>query len=166
MVEEKKFQSYKVTAYVHEILGDCPMVFLGDKLVFDSMLYLDESKISGEKLFEKRLVICPWIIVGLFPFILAMNNGVSAVDLGISKGGEDGYAQCAAWGPPECVHGVVFRLHPEPIEKGFIDRFYEYEAKTGWLAIPDYYHKYATPAQKEAWKKDWRKVAETLKLKV
>jgi len=168
MVEEnRKYQSCKVTVYVHEIIGYCPMVSLGDKLVFDDMLYLDESKISKEKLFEKRLLICPWIIYGIFPFVLAMCKGISARELGIAKGGEDGYAQCEAWGVPECHAKVVFRLHPEPIEKGFTDRFYEHCAKIGWLAIPDnYIEKYATSDQKKAWKENWRKVAKVLKLKV
>jgi len=163
---ERKYQSYKVTVYVHEVTGYCPMVSLGDKLVFDNMLYLDESKISGEKLFEKRTLICPWVIYNMFPFVLAMCFGVSAVELGIAKSGEDGYAQCQAWGAPECHAKVVFRLHPEPIETGFTDRFYAHCGEIGWLPIPPYYHKYATPAQKEAWKENWRKVAETLKLKV
>ena len=86
--EEKEYQSHKVTVFVHEILGYCPMVSLGDKLVFDDMLYLDESKISTENLFERRALICPWIIYQVFPFVLAMCKGITPVDLGIAKDGE------------------------------------------------------------------------------
>ncbi len=153
----------KVTVYTHKIYGCCPISVEGDKLVFDCMLYLDECKISSDlpKYFEGRPQICTPALSSMFPFVTAMSFGVSAIDLGIAESGEDGYVMCAAWGPPICEASVIFRLHPEPIEKGWIDRYYKHLAKLGHVNIPTFYfEKFASPetkANREKQVEEWRK---------
>jgi uncharacterized repeat protein (TIGR04076 family) len=131
----------KVSVYVDKVYGCCPIVVEGDKLVFDGALRLDECEISSDapNYFEGRPQLCSWALHSLFHYVVAMCYGVSAVELGISKGGEDGYVMCPAWGPPTCEAAVIWRLHPEPIPVGFVDRFYTHLAKLGHYAVPDYY---------------------------
>ena len=142
----------KVTVYVHKVNGCCPIAVEGDKLVYDLMLYLEESEISSDlpNYFEGRQ-ICTVAHDSYNRYVKPMCFGVSAVDLGISKGGDDGYVMCPAWGPPTCEAAVIFRLHPEPIEKGWIDRWYEHLAKVGHVSVPTFYFdKFASDETKKA----------------
>jgi uncharacterized repeat protein (TIGR04076 family) len=137
---------------VHRVYGCCPIAVEGDKLVFDIQLQLDECKISSglPGYFEGRPQICSVAFRSIYPYAVAMSFGVSATDLGIAKSGEDGYVLCPAWGPPTCEAAVVFRLHPEPIEKGWIDRFYEHLAKAGHVSVPTFYfERFASKETKE-----------------
>lgn len=141
----------KVTVTIDRVNGACPIVVEGDKFVFDLMLYLDESQISSHlpNYFEGKQ-ICTVAMQAFYRYVKPMCFGVSAVDLGIAKKGEDGFVMCAAWGPPTCEAAVIFKLHPEPIEKGWIDRWYEYLAKVGHVSVPTFYFdKFATKETKE-----------------
>jgi len=162
MGEEKpKFK--KIHVYVEEVYGYCPVVALGDKLVFDPFLRLDECEISSDQegYLDNRPIICPWVVHSLFHYVIAMSYGVSAVDLGIAKEGEDGYVICPAWGPPTCEALVIFKLHPEPVEKGGVDHFYEYLAKRGYPFVPEaFLEKFAPPEAKSLREKmvsEWEK---------
>ena len=152
----------KVTVYTHRIYGSCPINVEGDKLVYDLALYLNECKISSDlpKYFEEPQ-ICSIALKTIYPYAMAMCFGVSAIDLGIAESGEDGYVMCGAWGPPTCEAAVIFRLHPEPIEKGWLDRWYEHLAKVGHVSVPTFYfEKFASPeakANREKKIEEWRK---------
>jgi|YelNatPaOPRAMG01_1025707.scaffolds.fasta_scaffold00468_21 hypothetical protein len=95
--------------------------------------------------------------------MMAMCLGVSAVDMGIAKSGKDGYVICPAWGPPTCEALVIFRLHPDPVEKGGLDAWYELLARRGHVAVPSHiFERFASDETKEKrrkqieeWKKAW-----------
>jgi len=142
---------HKVHVYVERVNGACPFVIEGDKLVFDLMLLVDECDISSDLpgYFEQKQ-ICAVAFQGFYRYVKPMCFGVSAVDLGIATEGEDGFVLCPAWGPPTCEAAVIFRLHPEPVEKGWIDRWYEYLARAGHVSVPTFYfERFAPEAAKE-----------------
>lgn len=136
---------YKVRVITHRIFGCCPLSVEGDEWVFDNILRFDESKISDDLpgFFEPEhpKAICQHPLFSLHSYIRGMMFGVSAVDMGIAISGEDGYVMCPAWGPPTCEATVIYRLHPEPIDKASIDRWYEYLAKVGHTSVPTFYFK-------------------------
>lgn len=155
----------KVIIYTHKVYGCCPISVEGDYWVFDFVFRPDESKISNDvpNYFEPEhpLQICPYAYAGLLQYSRAIAYGVSAVDLGIAVDGEDGYVMCPAWGPPTCEATVIYRLHGEPIEKAFIDRYYEYLARVGHTSVPTFYfEKFASPetkARREKQIEEWMK---------
>jgi len=153
----------KVTVYTHRVYGCCPINVEGDKLVFDGMWYLDESEVSSylPLYFEGKKQLCPLALQSIFRYAIPMTYGISAIDLGIAKSGGDGYVKCLAACPPTGEGVVIYRLHAEPIEKGWIDRYYEYEAKAGHIHVPDFYfEKFASTETKERRKREiaeWRK---------
>jgi len=142
---------HKVRVYTHRIYGCCPASVEGDEWVLEAMLLLNECKISSDlpDYWEGKPQICTFSLHSIHHYAWAMCFGSSAVDLGIAKSGEDGYVMCPAWGPPTCEAAVIYRLHPEPVEKGFIDRFYEHLAKAGYISVPTFYfEKFASPETK------------------
>ncbi len=149
----------KVIVTVDRVNGACPFVIEGDKYVFDLMLYLDECEISSDLpgYFEGKQ-LCTVAMQGWYRFVKPMCFGVSAVELGIAKEGEDGFVLCPAWGPPTCEAAVIFRLHPEPVEKGWIDRWYEYLARVGHVSVPTFYFDRFAPEEAKALRK--QKLAE------
>jgi len=154
---------HKVVVTVDKIYGCCPISVEGDRYVFDLMMILDDIKVCCDSpdYFERR-VICTASLAGVQRYVNAMCLGVSAVDLGIAESGEDGKFMCPAWEPPTCEAAVIYRLHPEPVEKGFIDRYYEHLAKAGHISVPTFYfEKFAsseTKALREEKIAEWRKV--------
>jgi len=148
-----------VTVYVHKVYGCCPISVEGDKIVFKGFsLSPTDSEISSDlPMFlteDKKPMFCYVALKALYPYVIAMALGVSAAELGISKGGEDGYVKCAAWGPPNCEALVIFRLHPEPLEKGGLDAYFEHLAKVGHVSVPSYFlERFATDETKEKRKK-------------
>ncbi len=153
----------KVTVTIHRIYGCCPISVEGDKWVFDHKMLHDESKETFDvpNIFEPHHRF--WCETGFHSLMYpmrAMHYGISAVDLGIAKSGEDGYVMCPAWGPPTCEAAVIYRLHAEPIKKGFVDRFYEYMARQGHVSVPTFYlEKFAsaeTKANREKKIQEWR----------
>lgn len=159
------FRDFKrVRVYTHRIYGCCPVSVEGDEWVFEHHLRYDENKVSYDVsnfLEGHARIICGHSLHTMKLYVSAMCFGVNAVDMGIAKSGEDGYVICSAWGPPTCEAVVVYRLHPEPIEKGYMDRYYEHLAKVGHVAVPDFYfNKFAsaeTKAKRERQVKEWRK---------
>lgn len=154
----------KVIVYTHKIIGCCPISVEGDYWVFEGFLRFGESKISDDvpNYFEPgSKAVCTYTLQSLHQYMKGMTYGVSAVEMGISTGGEDGYVMCPAWGPPICEATVIYRLHPEPIEKGMIDRFYEHLAKVGHISVPTFYmDKFSSPEAKlkrEQQIEEWRK---------
>jgi uncharacterized repeat protein (TIGR04076 family) len=141
----------KIYVYVDKVYGACPVVALGDVWVFDPFIRMDECVVSYDQdsYLERRPIMCPWALHTLFHYVVAMSYGVRAKDLGIALEGEDGYVICPAWGPPTCEALVIWRLHPEPIEKGGVDRFYEFLAKRGYPFVPEELLKIAPPNTKE-----------------
>lgn len=148
-----------ITVYVHKVYGCCPITVEGDEIVFYGFtLSPDDSKISSElPMFltkEGKPMFCFVALRNLYPYIIAMTLSVSAAELGISSavGGkdEDGYLQCSAWNNPNCEALVIFRLHPEPVEKGALDAYYEYLAKAGHVGVPSYFlERFASDETKE-----------------
>lgn len=144
-----------VTVFVHKVYGCCPISVEGDKITFKGFsLSPAECKISSELPMyfteNKKPMLCFVALKALYPYVIAMTLGVSAAELGISTGGEDGYVKCAAWGPPSCEALVIFRLHPEPVEKGALDAYYEYLAKMGHTSVPAYFlENFATEETRE-----------------
>ncbi len=148
-----------VTVYVHKVYGCCPISVEGDKIMFKGFsLSPTDCEISSELpefyTEDKKPILCYVALKALYPYVIAMTLGVSAVNLGLSKSGEDGYIKCPAWGPPNCEALVIFRLHPEPVEKGALDTYYEYLAKVGHVSVPSYFlEKFASDQTKERRKK-------------
>ena len=157
---------YKIRVYTHRIYGCCPISVEGDEWVFDSILRFAESKISYylPNFFdpEHPNAMCTIALHSLDQYIRAMAYGVSAVDLGIAISGKNGYVMCPSWEPPTCEAAVIYRLHPEPIEKRFVERYYEHLAKVGHTSVPTFYfEKFASPGAKlrrEQQIEEWIKV--------
>ena len=161
----------KVEVTVEKVYGCCPVSVEGDKMIFTDFacVSFDECEISGDSpLFmgsavdgTKTGTFCSIALKAIYPYIVSMNLGVSAVDMGIAESGEDGFVVCAAWGPPHCEAQVIYRLHPTPVEKCGTDRLYEYLAEAGHVSIPSYYlEHFASDATKEERKKkieEWKK---------
>lgn len=143
---------HKVTVTVEKVNGLCPVVVEGDKLVFDLTLLLDESEISSDlpNYFENRPQICMTAVETVYKYVKPLVFGVSAKELGITTDGEDGFVMCAAWGPPTCEAAIIFRLHPEPIEKGWLDRWYETLAREGHISVPTMFFDRFAPSEAHA----------------
>ena len=129
----------KVTVITHRLYGCCPISVEGDEWVCDITWNFDEGKYSWDlpNFFEgEHRTLCKLSLHTLCNYVGAMCSGVSAVDLGIAKSGEDGYVKCGGSGPPRGECAVIYRLHPEPLEKAWLDRYYEFLAKQGHLYVP------------------------------
>ncbi|MBI4187239.1 MAG: hypothetical protein HY530_07055 [Chloroflexi bacterium] len=162
---------HKVLVTVERVYGCCPVTVEGDRMMFSDVAspVFDECDISSDSpLFLGSTVkgtrtgtLCTVALKAIYPYIIAMDYGVSAVDLGIAESGEDGFIVCAAWGPPNCEAQVIFRLHPIPVEKCGTDMLYEYLAQAGHVGVPSYYlETFASDATKEERKRkieEWKK---------
>lgn len=132
-----------VSVSVHKVYGCCPISVEGDT-VFSSIMRLDylKKRISSDVpnyCVPGEPTICPYALASVNPYMIAMSFGVTAVDLGIAKSGEDGYVMCPAWGPPTCEALVIFKLHAEPLEKSEFDLWYETLAREGHISVPSYF---------------------------
>ncbi len=119
---EYPLAGHKVEVTVEKVYGCCAVSVEGDKMTFTDVASpsFDECDISGDlPLFigsavkgTKAGTLCTIALKAIYPYIVAMDYGVSAVDLGIAKSGEDGFVVCAAWGPPNCEAQVIFSHEP------------------------------------------------------
>lgn len=165
------FPGCKTQVTIEKVYGCCPVSVEGDKMMFADIVNVifDECDISGGlSLFNGSAVkgtktgsFCSVALNSIYPYIWAMNYGLSAADMGIAQSGEDGFVVCPAWGPPNCEAQVVFRLHPIPVAKCGTDEIYEYLSKAGHVSVPSFFFEtFANDATKEARRRkieEWRK---------
>ncbi len=166
------FPGCKVKATIEKVFGCCNVSVEGDSMMFEDLttVRFDEGEISSDLPHShgsavagtKSGIFCSVALKALYPYLIAMNYGVSAVDMGIAESGEDGFVVCAAWGPPTCEAQVIFRLHPIPVDRVGNDVLYEYQAKEGHLAVPSYYlENFASEETKKARNdkiEEWKKL--------
>lgn len=85
---------------VHEIRGKCPVYKLGDEILIDS------PRID----LERTDAICIHAMAPILHYSVALEKGVSPVELGLSKDEGHAYIQCVDPGPPYTDGGtVIFR---------------------------------------------------------
>lgn len=134
---------HKIRVFVHRVYGSCNCSVEGDE-AFNSHMSINEMRRGISSKVPNYVIpgapfICPWAFNGIASYMIAMSFGVTAVELGIAKEGEDGYVICPAWGPPTCEAVVIFRLHPEPFEMSEFDWGYETYARNGHPFVPKYF---------------------------
>ena len=76
----------KVTVTVVDIRGNCPVYSLGSKITLNEGYILDATCTDA---------VCMHSLASILPFYVAIAKGVSARDLGLSRGNsEEAYVQC------------------------------------------------------------------------
>jgi len=85
---------------VCEIKGKCPVHKVGDKIVID-----------GPKIIlEKTDAVCVHALSSLLHYVIALDEGVDPIKLGLSKDRRNAFIQCVDPGEPYTSGGtVVFR---------------------------------------------------------
>ena len=85
-----------------EIRGTCPVYQVGDQMV-----------INGPRILVDRTdAICVHAISTLLHYVVALDEGVDPVKLGLSKNKEHAYMQCVDPGEPYTRGGtVIFECH-------------------------------------------------------
>lgn len=94
----------KLIVEVIDIKGNCPVYTNGDKIVLD----------EGYKVnLEETDNICLHSLASLLPYYNALAKGISPVQLGLARKGEEAYIQCLD--PREHTDGgtVTFRIRRE-----------------------------------------------------
>lgn len=144
-----------VDVIIERVDGACPM----NLLVGDVTNYVEVTALSNEH-------ICPFAQYEMYQYISAMTNGVTAKELGITYEGEDGFVTCGAWGCPTCETKVVFRLHPKPLPKAFVDYAYQFMAMAEHHSTPEFfrekYSKKETIQLREDLMEEWDKAGRPL----
>jgi len=87
---------------VYEIKGRCAVHKVGEKIVID----------GPNLLLERTDKVCIHALSSLLHYVVALNHGVSPVDLGLTKPGDEEHAYIACVDPGEpYTHGgrVIFR---------------------------------------------------------
>ena len=82
---------------VCEIRGKCPVYEVGDKITIE----------GPEVLLDKTDAICVHAFSTLLHYVVALEEGVDPVKLGLSKGTEHAYMQCVDPGEPYTGGGTV-----------------------------------------------------------
>ncbi|MBS3781579.1 MAG: TIGR04076 family protein [Candidatus Thermoplasmatota archaeon] len=83
---------------VHKIEGDCPVFEEGDRMIVD----------DPELDLEKTDAVCTHALDTLLHYTTALENGVSPIDLGLSKSSEDtAFLQCVDPGKEYTDGGTV-----------------------------------------------------------
>ncbi|MBA7485993.1 hypothetical protein ES707_21545 [subsurface metagenome] len=73
---------------VKEIIGNCPVYKVGDRIVIDDGYKVNLSKTSA---------ICMHSIASIMPYYVALSNGIKPKDLGLAgeeNGEESAFVQC------------------------------------------------------------------------
>lgn len=131
-----------VEVYVDKVYGSCPSSIEGHKFDFVGFA-------------NTRTGMCGIAVANVYPYVEAMSIGVTAMEMGIAKSGEDGYVMCPAWGPPTCEAQVIFRLHPVPVDMQPLDWWYEFLARGGHHCVPSYFREtFLSEEAKERRKKE------------
>ena len=91
----------KLIIEVMEIKGTCPVYKVGDRIVLDEGYKVNLKKTNN---------ICMHSLASLLPYYNALFRGISPVELGLAKEGEDAYIQCLD--PSKHTGGgtVIFRV--------------------------------------------------------
>jgi uncharacterized repeat protein (TIGR04076 family) len=90
----------KLRIKVIEIKGKCPVYHLGDSIVLRQGYILDSKNTDP---------VCMHALASIFPYYVALSNGVKAKDLGLSRGNsEEAYVQCLD--PCEITGGGTVRF--------------------------------------------------------
>ena len=82
---------------VCEIRGRCPVYKVGDKITIE----------GAEILLEKSDAICVHALSTLLHYVVALEEGVDPVKLGLCKEGRHAYVQCVDPGEPYTEGGTV-----------------------------------------------------------
>jgi len=69
---------------VIEIIGKCPVYKVGDRILIEG------CKIN----LRETTAICIHSLAAIMPYYVALNKGVSPVELGLAKEGNKAYVQC------------------------------------------------------------------------
>ena len=69
---------------VREIIGRCPVYRIGDKIVIEG------CRIN----LKETTAICMHSLTAIMPYYVALNKGISPVELGLAKEGNKAYVQC------------------------------------------------------------------------
>lgn len=94
----------KLNVEVAEIKGECPVYRRGGRIVLD----------EGYKVnMRETHAICMHSLNSLMPYYVALSRGISPVDLGLAREGEEAYVQCLD--PMEQTGGgtVLFKIRRE-----------------------------------------------------
>lgn len=116
---ERRHRRYKVVVEVERIRGECPRFQDGDRIVYvEPAILLDETSIATRQL-------CPFALMNIFPYVVALGRGITAMELGLATNGDDGFVACQApdRGETPKAHGqVVFAMRRIPIDRSLVDR--------------------------------------------
>jgi uncharacterized repeat protein (TIGR04076 family) len=82
---------------VCEIRGKCPIYTIGDKMMIKGL----------QILLDKTDAICVRALSTLLHYVVALEEGVNPVKLGLSKDGGHAYMQCVDPGKPYTEGGTV-----------------------------------------------------------
>ena len=82
---------------VHQIKGKCPLHRVGDRITID----------SPRILLDNTAAICIHALSTLLHYVVALDEGVDPVKLGLSKHEDCAYLQCVDPGPPYTEGGTV-----------------------------------------------------------
>ena len=88
---------------VHEVRGRCPVHKVGDRFVVD----------GPNLLLERGRAVCVHALSPLLHYVVALDRGVSPLELGLTKPGDEehAYIQCVDPGSPYTRGGtVIFRV--------------------------------------------------------
>lgn len=87
---------------VYEIRGTCPVHKVGDRIVID----------GAKIVLEQTDAVCIHALSTLSHYVVALDEGVNPVKLGLSKEGGYAYMQCVDPGQPYTNGGtVIFKCH-------------------------------------------------------
>ena len=75
----------KLVVEVVDIIGNCPVYEMGNKLVLD-----DGFKVN----LKETDCICLHSLASILPYHIALSNGVDPVKIGLAREGGDAYVQC------------------------------------------------------------------------
>ena len=86
---------------VIDISGNCPVYKPGDRIILDNGYKVNLRETDN---------ICMHSLASLLPYYNALAKGVSAVELGLAKEGEEAFVQCM--NPQEYTEGgtVIFKI--------------------------------------------------------
>jgi len=85
---------------VEEIRGTCPVHKVGDRIVID----------GAKVLLDKTDAVCIHAMSSLLHYVVALDEGVDPIKLGLSKDGKNAFIQCVnPWKPYTDGGTVIFR---------------------------------------------------------
>jgi len=71
---------------IKEIIGNCPVYKVGDRIVLEEGYKINLSKSSA--------TICMHSLSSIMPYYVALSKGILPTNLGLAKEGDKAYIQC------------------------------------------------------------------------